>query len=135
MSDVDEDDPPAMSDFDEDDPPAMSDFDEDDPLGMSDVDDHPLAKKKKRGRPPWATPEQSEFLQSFMKDMDTEKKKYGGLTQYYGIITVEFYEKWPTEATTEERKQASDPQAIQKLADARRASVSYRSHPYPTNRY
>ena len=78
------------------------------------------------GRPPWATPEQIEFLGSFLPNMDREKEG-NGLTQYYQRISLEFLKKWPAEPTNEERlKAASNPKKLQELAEARRTGVSHR---------
>ena len=76
------------------------------------------------GRPPWATPEQTEFLGSFLQNLDREKEG-NGLKQYYQRISSQFLEKWPAEPTNEERKAVSDPQKLQELAEARRTKVSH----------
>lgn len=72
------------------------------------------------GRPPWATPEQTAFLESFVPGLDLAKKTHGLQTEYQRIAR-DFIQKWPTEPTTEEQKLPDDPQVH---ANARRGRVS-----------
>ena len=41
------------------------------------------------GRPPWATPEQTKYLESFLPNLDREKEG-NGLTAHYDYISSEF---------------------------------------------
>ena len=76
------------------------------------------------GRPPWATPEQTEYLESFLPNLDREKEG-NGLTAHYDYISSEFLKKWPAEPTNEDRKDTSDLRKPQQLAEARRKKVSH----------
>ena len=76
------------------------------------------------GQPPWATPEQTEFLGSFLQNLDC-KKEGNGLKQYYQRISSQFLKKWPAEPTNEEQKAVSDPQKLQELVEAQRMKVSH----------
>ena len=74
------------------------------------------------GRPPWASPEQIEYLETFVPNLEAEKRG-NGLKPYYDRISAEFKKRWPTEPTDKERKAAENPQEAQRSADNRRTSV------------
>lgn len=76
------------------------------------------------GRPPWATSDQVEFLESFVPNLDREKKG-NGLTPYYNQISQAFLQQWPVEPSTEERNSTTDEAKRQEIADARRTKVSH----------
>ena len=75
------------------------------------------------GRPPWATPEQTAFLEGFLQNQDREKKG-NGLKVYWDRISLEFLKQWPAEPTNDDQKNTNDPQELQRLAEARRTRVS-----------
>ena len=75
------------------------------------------------GRRPWATPEQTAFLESKLPLLDEEKENHG-LTPFYARIAVQFIEHWasPIVPIPEERRAENlDPQAY---ANERRGAVS-----------
>jgi hypothetical protein len=75
------------------------------------------------GRPCWATPEQTEFLTSFLPGLEDEKKKGNGLQLTYNRISKDFLVKWPVNATAEEVAETPQGQDSQKYADSRRTKV------------
>lgn len=70
------------------------------------------------GRPSWATPDQIEFLESFVPNLDREKKA-NGLKPYYDRIALQFFKKWPAEPSNEDRKKTDDESERQRLATVR----------------
>ena len=76
------------------------------------------------GRPPWASPEQIEFLTGYSLDLDGQKE-HQGLTAHYDRVADRFMEKWPTIPTNEERQRvASEGGDLQVIANTRRKRVS-----------
>ena len=80
------------------------------------------------GRPPWATPEQTEFLRGYTPNLNKEKEG-NGLTAYYDRITMEFLKRWPARPTDEDRGAAADGKDPQSLANTRRKKVRLRFPP------
>ena len=76
------------------------------------------------GRRPWATPNQTEFLESYIPNLDHEKQKEGGLKNYYERISLDFLEKWPAKPTDEDREETNNELELQALANAQRTRVS-----------
>jgi len=75
------------------------------------------------GRPPWATPDQLEYLQEHLPRLDSEKAK-NGLTQAYARITLNFSKIWAPPIVEQDQKAAKDKDELKKLAYERRARVS-----------
>lgn len=77
------------------------------------------------GRPPWTTPEQFEFLQQHLPDLDNEKAT-NGLTQFYARITRDFSVRWEPPVVDKDVEESKDADDLKKLAYARRGRVSER---------
>jgi hypothetical protein len=76
------------------------------------------------GRPPWASPEQLEFLEGFTPGLDEEKKK-DGLRSHYDQIAQQFILKWPVTPTEEDRIKAGEKGDVQQEAVKRQVKVCY----------
>ena len=79
--------------------------------------------KKPWGRPPWATPEQTEFLQDNLSKLD-ERRGGQQLKEAYRTIAQDFLKKWPAEPSTKDRKSTDNESEHQRLAAQRRTDVS-----------
>lgn len=75
------------------------------------------------GRPPWATPEQSKYLEEHLPSLDDIKAK-NGLTQLYARVTRDFSEIWKPPIVEKDRTNAKDADDLKKLAYDRRGRVS-----------
>ena len=75
------------------------------------------------GRPPWATPEQLEFLESRTEKLE-QQKSGNGLKAYYNLIAHQFLEKWPVTPNDEDQKKAVGGLELQTVANARRTKVN-----------
>jgi len=81
------------------------------------------------GRRPWATKEQSDFLENFVPNLDREKG-LNGLKAYYDQISVQFLQIWLSEPTNMDReKAASTGGGVQAVANARRTGVCHHLSP------
>lgn len=77
------------------------------------------------GRPPWASPEQLIFLQSFLPRLD-EEKSGNTLKAFYASVTQEFIKQWRSPIPEDVDTVAiTDPVLLKELADARRGRVSF----------
>jgi hypothetical protein len=76
------------------------------------------------GRPPWANPEQTAFLESYLPGLELAKKRHGLTTEYTRIARV-FLIQWPARPTAEEQDKFKDPQQLQIAAENRRKKVFY----------
>ena len=74
------------------------------------------------GRPPWTTPEQTDFLKTFVPRLEAEKKRIG-LKAFYDQIAVEFQGRWPAEPTSKEKLLSSDPAKLKAAAISRQVDV------------
>jgi hypothetical protein len=75
------------------------------------------------GRPPWTTPEQAAFLQSFVHRLDDEKAN-NGLQPFYAYVTQEFVQRWPSPVPLDvDREEVTDPDVLKQLSDNRREGV------------
>ena len=74
-------------------------------------------------RPRWASPEQYDFLQSFLLNLDQEKKGHG-LTTHYDRVANRFLEKWPASPNDKDQEAAGEKGDPQQFAVARRIKVS-----------
>lgn len=72
------------------------------------------------GRPPWATPEQTEFLESKVPSLEKEKQNYG-LKPFYVQVTKEFLKRWPSIPVPDGK---SSDAKLKELADERKGEVS-----------
>ena len=59
------------------------------------------------GRPPWATPEQTQFLDSCMPHLE-QAKNGNGLKDFYDCTTHDFLQKWPVKPTGEDSQALVD---------------------------
>jgi len=75
------------------------------------------------GRPPWTTPEQFEYLQKHLPNLDNEKAN-NGLTQHYARIARDFSVIWKPPIVEKDRENAKDEDELKRLAYERRACVS-----------
>jgi len=76
------------------------------------------------GRRPWATSDQTKFLESHVPNLDREKQKESGLKGYYDRISLDFLQKWPAKPTDEEREKTDNDLELQAIANTRRTIVS-----------
>ena len=78
------------------------------------------------GRPPWATSEQTAFLESYLPSMDEEKENHG-LAAFYARVTDDFILRWksPTIPIPKDRQDGVTPEAY---ANERRGRVSLSLH-------
>jgi len=72
------------------------------------------------GRPPWATPEQTSFLEEFLPRLEQEKHNLG-LKPFYAQITKQFIERWPSPLIPDGETNEAE---LKRLADSRRGQVS-----------
>ena len=75
------------------------------------------------GRRPWATPEQTGFLENYLLGLDRVKKE-GTLKDHYNTIALDFLKIWPANPTDEDREKADNLSKVQAIANERRANVS-----------
>ena len=75
------------------------------------------------GRPPWATPEQLEFLKSWTEKLE-QQKSGNGLKAYYNLIAHQFLEKWLVTPNDKDRKKAVGGLELQTVANAWRTKVN-----------
>ena len=61
------------------------------------------------GQPPWATPEQTQFLESCMPHLE-QAKNGNGLKDFYDRTAHDFLQKWPVKPTGEESRALVDQQ-------------------------
>lgn len=80
--------------------------------------------KKPWGRSPWATPEQTRFLEDNLSKLD-ERRKEQNLKEAYRTIAQDFFKEWPAEPSTEDRKNTDNESELQRLAVQRRSNVSF----------
>ena len=74
------------------------------------------------GRNPWATPEQTKFLESFVDQL--EKAKTGtGLTVFYEGVAVEFIKRWESPRPPKMDANLDDPEKVKELSDKYRTTV------------
>jgi hypothetical protein len=59
------------------------------------------------GQPPWASPEQLEFLHGYTSGLDEEKKK-NGLKDHYDFIAQQFILRWPVILTDKDRQKVGE---------------------------
>lgn len=72
------------------------------------------------GRPPWATPEQTAFLESHVPKLEEEKHNHG-LTAFYARVTKEFVRRWPSPVIPDG---ATNEETLRLQADGARGRVS-----------
>jgi len=72
------------------------------------------------GRSPWTTPEQAEYLEGFVSNLDRNKQS-GTLKGEYDRIAVEFLKKWPVGPADEDDEETDDALELQAMADERTA--------------
>ena len=75
------------------------------------------------GRPTWTTPEQLEFLQKYIPELENEKAN-NGLTQLYARVTRKFSELWEPPVVEKDRLVAKDADHLKRLAYKCRGRVS-----------
>ena len=75
------------------------------------------------GHPSWATPDQLEYLQKHLPELDNEKAN-NGLTQLYARITRDFSKIWEPPIVEKDRVTAKDAEELKQLAYQRRGRVS-----------
>jgi len=75
------------------------------------------------GRKPWATPEQTVFLEAQLPNMDAEKAN-NGLTMFYARITREFITQWASPIVPIPLKRQHEGLELKAYTDERRGAVS-----------
>ena len=75
------------------------------------------------GRPPWTTPEQFEYLQNLLPNLDSEKAN-NGLTQFYARVARDFSLKWEPPIIKKDHEKTETEDGLKKLAYERRGRVS-----------
>ena len=79
------------------------------------------------GRPPWATAEQTEYLQNLVSRLDEEKQNHG-LAAFYARTTTEFLKRWPSLLVPDGMKSDDE---LRSLADKQKGKVSLIHSTYP----
>jgi hypothetical protein len=80
---------------------------------------------KAKGRPPWTTPEQADFLLGFVGDLEKEKRG-GGLTLFYDCVSRQFLAKWPANPADEDKEKATASGiSPQEVSEARWTNVCF----------
>jgi hypothetical protein len=74
------------------------------------------------GRNPWATPEQTAFLESFLDQLEKEKSG-NSLKPFYEGIALDFLKRWKSPPPPKLDPSIDDPEKIQVLADEYRKNV------------
>jgi hypothetical protein len=75
------------------------------------------------GHPPWATPEQTVFLESFLPTLDEEKHTHS-LTATYARVTREFISQWSSPILQIPEKRLAEWLEPKAYADEWRGAVS-----------
>jgi len=75
------------------------------------------------GRKPWATPEQTVFLEAQLPDMEAEKANHG-LRPFYARITREFIAQWASPIVPIPPERQREGLELKAYADERRGTVS-----------
>ena len=75
------------------------------------------------GRPPWATPEQTAFLESFLPRLDAEKANHG-LKAFYIVTARKFIDRWASPLDPNDNDGTKTLEELKAKADDRRQRVS-----------
>lgn len=76
------------------------------------------------GRRPWATPEQTKFLQDYLPHLEKEKGDCT-LTDVYAKVAAKFIEKWPSPLPLGDEFKDYTPDQLKAEADIFRGRVSF----------